>query len=96
MQSLKIASILIYISKKVLEKFGVNLGCPQFRGNRKWSNRVGDAFLNQGKIWNKGAESKVKYLVAECVAKNPKAALNQHKRNSIDALVESMEGLIKS
>ncbi len=82
--------------QEVLEKFGVNLGCPQFRGNRKWSNRVGDAFLNQGKIWNKGAESKVKYLVAECVAKNPKAALNQHKRNSIDALVESMEGLIKS
>lgn len=82
--------------QKVLDEFGVNLNCPQFRGNQKWSNRVRDAFLNQGKLWNKGAESRVKYLVAECVAKNPKTALNQHKRNSIDALVESMEGLIKS
>ncbi len=82
--------------QKMLDEFGVNLDCPQFRGNQKWSNRVRDAFLNQGKLWNKGTESRVKYLVAECVAKNPKTALNQHKRNSIDALVESMEGLIKS
>ncbi len=82
--------------ESIFGEFGVNLKCPQFRGNKKWSDRIHDSFLNQGKLWNKGVESRVKYLVAECVAKAPKIALNEHKRNSIDALVKSIEDLITS
>jgi len=82
--------------QNVLDEFGVNLDCSQFRGKNIWSQRVKKAFLNQGKDWNQGIKSRVKYLVAECVAENPKMALNQHKRNSIDALVLSMERLVQS
>ena len=80
----------------VLDEFGVNLDCPQFRSNMKWSDRVRTSFLDQGKLWNKGVESRVKYLLAGCVVNKPDIALNQHKRNSIDALVNNLESLIKS
>jgi len=79
-----------------LQEFGVDLDCQEFRGNRKWSDRVRQAFLNQGKPWNKGVEAKVKYFVAKCVSENPNEALNAHKRNSIDALVRSLELLVQS
>lgn len=82
--------------QKVHDVFGVNLDCQQFRGNNKWSDRVRASFLDQGKQWNNGIESRVKYLVAECVSENPDNALNSHKRNSIDALVKNIESLIKS
>ncbi|EIN2542263.1 hypothetical protein LOP50_004545 [Escherichia coli] len=52
------------------------------------------AFLAQGKQWNNNVEAKVKYTVANCIKKNPENALSQHKRNSIDALVESLEQMI--
>jgi predicted ATPase len=83
-------------SQIIFKEFGVDLEHSQFRGNQKWSDRVRNVFLDQGKQWNKSVESRVKYFVAEAVAKEPKNALNQHKRNSIDALVNSLECLIKS
>ena len=79
----------------VLDEFGVNLDSPKFRGNKKWSDRVRDVFLDQGKLWNDKTESQVKYAVANSVKRNPANALNPHKRNSIDALVTSLEELIK-
>ncbi len=81
--------------QKISDTFGVDLSCTQFKGNMKWSDRVRASFLDQGKLWNNGIESKVKYLVAECVSVNPDNALNIHKRNSIDALVKNLETLIK-
>jgi len=83
-------------SQIILDEFGVDLNHTKFRGNQKWSDRVRNVFLDQGKPWNKSVESRVKYFVAEAVAKEPKNALNQHKRNSIDALVISLECLMKS
>jgi putative ATP-dependent endonuclease of OLD family len=80
----------------VLDKLGVDLDCSKFKGNSKWSDRVGQVFRNQGKLWDNGVESHVKYLVADCVAKNPQNVLNPHKRNSIDALIQILENLIKS
>lgn len=82
--------------EKIFEEFGVDLNCPQFRGNAIWSNRVRAAFLDQGKLWNDGVESRVKHCVANCVIRDPENSLNPHKRNSIDALVSSLEGLIRS
>ena len=80
----------------LIDEFGVNLDCSQFRSNNKWSDRARSAFLSQGKPWNNGVEARVKYFVAQCVAKNPQDALNPHKRNSIDALVCSLDNLVKS
>lgn len=80
----------------LLEEFGVTVRSPKFRGNSKWSDRVRNVFLDQGKPWNNRVESKVKYIVANAVRANPTNALNPHKRNSIDALVANLESQIKS
>ena len=81
---------------KIDEEYGVNLDCPDFRGNRKWSDRVRQAFLSQGKQWNNGIEARVKYSVANCVKRNPENALSPHKRGAIDALITSLETMIGS
>ncbi|HGU9816358.1 TPA: ATP-dependent endonuclease [Enterobacter chuandaensis] len=84
---------LLY-KEKIKEEYGVNLDCKEFRGSDKWSDRVRKAFLAQGKQWTSSVEAKVKYTVANCVKKSPENALSQHKRNSVDALVVSLEQMI--
>lgn len=83
-------------SKEVLSEFGVDLNASAFRGSKKWSDRVKKVFLTDGKPWTDKVESKVKYVVANAIKKSPSTALNEHKRNSIDALVKSLESLIES
>lgn len=81
-------------AKAVLSEFGVDLNVTEFRGNKKWSDRVADCFKSQGKQWNDSMEKRVKLCVAEALPSNPAAALNQHKRSSIDALVAALNSLI--
>lgn len=85
-----------FYKQEIFEEYGVNLDCTEFRGKKKWSCRVRQAFLAQGKPWDTGVESKVKCTVANCVKKKPDDALNPHKRNSVDALVKSLEVMIES
>lgn len=82
--------------KAIIDEFGVDLNCREFRNNQKWSDRVKQAFQSQGKNWNNGVESRVKFLVASCVKRDPERALSQHKRSSIDALVASLEKMVGS
>ena len=51
----------------ILEKYGVNINCTQFRGNAKWSERMKQAFLSQGSRWTDTIERKVKLSVAQCI-----------------------------
>jgi len=81
-------------SQELLDKFGVNINSPQFKGNGIWGDRMRSVFLNQGKQWTDKVESDVKFLIASCVASDPANALNSHKRNSIDALVTAVEAMI--
>lgn len=83
-------------SNDVLNEFGVDLTTGTFKGNKKWSDRVRKVFLTEGKPWSEKVESQVKYTVANAVKKSPTSALNDHKRNSIDALVRSLESLLNS
>jgi hypothetical protein len=78
----------------VLQEFGVNLDTPEFRGNKKWSDRVADCFRSQGKHWEDAMEKRVKLCVADVLPTDPTIALNQHKRSSIDALVDALNALI--
>jgi len=80
----------------ILRKYGVDLTAIEFRGNKKWSERVKAVFLAQGKPWDDVIEKEMKAFVAEAVVENPKNALHQHKRNSIDALIIALENLIQS
>ncbi len=79
----------------ILNEQGVDLTSTKFRGKEKWSDRLRTTFLNQGKPFNDVLLMKAKYLVAAATAKNPREALNEHKRNSIDALVSALERMIK-
>lgn len=81
-------------AEAVLSEFGVELNVSEFRGNKKWSDRVADCFRSQGKQWNDTTEKRVKLCVAEAIPADPSVALNQHKRSSIDALVSALNTLI--
>ena len=78
----------------ILSAFGVDLNVTEFRGNKKWSDRVADCFRSQGKQWNDTMEKRVKLCVAESLLADPAVALNQYKRSSIDALVTALNSLI--
>jgi AAA15 family ATPase/GTPase len=80
----------------ILTDFGVDLGTPRFRGNGKWSDRLRTAFLDQGKPFSDQVCAHAKFSVATAIGKNPKNALNSHKRNSIDALVQALERMVKT
>jgi hypothetical protein len=77
-------------------KYGVSTASPKFKGTEKWSGRLRDAFRQQGKLWTDQVEMKVKIDVAELVEANPAAALNPHKRSSIDALIEALKGKLNA
>ncbi len=78
----------------IRDQFGVNLEANEFRGNKKWSDRVADCFRAQGKQWSATMEKKVKFAVANALPEDPNVALNEHKRSSLDALVSAIETLI--
>ena len=80
----------------ILTQLGVDLASASFRGNDKWSRRFKATLVEQGKPTHDGIMAAAKYIVANAVAKSPKTALNEHKRNSIDALVASLDRLVKA
>lgn len=80
----------------VLTELGVDLASPKFRGNDKWSQRLRTTFLDQGKPFSDLLSARTKYVVASAINRNPRNALNKHKRNSIDALVSALERMVKS
>jgi predicted ATPase len=79
----------------ILNEQGVDLSSTKFRGKGKWSDRLRTTFLDQGKPFNDAILMKAKYLVAAAIVKNPREALNEHKRNSINGLVSALERMIK-
>jgi hypothetical protein len=68
----------------------------EFRGNKKWSERIKASFQTQGKPWDDNVEKEAKAFVADAVAANPASSLHQNKRQSVDALVLALENLIQS
>ena len=52
-------------------------------------------FKSQGKNWSEAIEKEVKVTVAQGVPGNHEISLNKHKRTSIDALIRSLEEMIK-
>jgi hypothetical protein len=83
---------LAVYEQPILNKFGVNLATtPKFHSSKKWSDRLREAFAQQGKVWDDRIEKEAKRAVAEAVASRPNDALNSHKRSAFDALVASLE-----
>lgn len=78
----------------ILNEFGVNINVAEFRGNKKWSDRIAGCFLSQGKLWNDAMEKRVKLVVANEISEEVDTVLNEHKRSSMDARVTSLETLL--
>ena len=78
----------------ILDEFGVNINVTEFRGNKKWSDRMADCFRAQGKQWNDTMEKRVKLAVANAIPEDANLALNSHKRSCIDAIVSALEMLL--
>ncbi len=77
--------------QRILDDFGVDLSSTKFRGSGKWSDRMKNVFMDQGKPWGDIVKNEVKQVVADCVSLAPKEALHPLKRNSIDALISELE-----
>jgi putative ATP-dependent endonuclease of OLD family len=78
-------------------EFGVDLTLAGFRGNSaKWSDRAKIAFDRSSKPWSDRVKAQLKAVVAKAVADSPRAALNNHKRTSFDALVTALESKLKA
>lgn len=75
----------------LMNRYGVPTTSPKFKGNKKWSSRLDDAFRHQGKIWSDGVKAKIKADIAELIEAEPASALNPHKRSSFDALIEALK-----
>lgn len=75
---------------KLETDFGLSLDVPQFRSNKKWSERMRDCFLSQGKQWSDRIKMAVKAAVSTQVSMAPQNALNPHKRGSFDGVVNAL------
>lgn len=84
--------------KVLLDDFQINLNCKEFRNNKKWSDRVKDARLNQGGMWNDEVENKIKQKVASCVSQCSCPVENiliEQKSGFINGLIESLERMLE-
>ena len=84
----------IYMGE-VKSRFGVDLTIHNCKGNTKWSDKVKASFKLQGKLWDASIEAEVKKLVAQCVSRQPRRAISEHKGHSIDALINSIDEMIR-
>lgn len=75
-------------------KYGVVLS-PKSRSSKKWSQRMGEVFKQQGKPWTDRIEAQLKLSIAERVAENPEGALLETCRSSFDALVVALESRVE-
>lgn len=78
-------------SNMLQNKYGISTNQAKFKNGDKWSDRLKLTFKVSAKHWSNEIEAKVKSDVAELVEANPGTALNVHKRNSFDALVQALE-----
>ena len=80
------------------EEYGVDLSImPQFKNNNKWSIRLKNSFIASGKPYDEDMEKEIKSKIVDEIKKEDKidAILDEHKRNSIDALANAISKLIK-
>ena len=79
----------------IRNKFSVDLGVTSFRNSKKWSDRVKTVFLSQGQRWTDAVEKKVKMEVTKLIpVEDADSVLDEHKRGSIDALVNALENML--
>lgn len=70
-----------------------------FKGNKKWSDKLKDAFLSRGVNWTDTIEEKVKMIVANSIPDsigNIKEILIEQKSGFIQGLSDALEAMLES
>lgn len=79
----------------IIDDYSVDLNIPAFKINSKqWSDRVKELFRLNGKMWSDKLESEIKYKVAKTATSLKLNSLNNHKVNSLDSLVNTIENIL--
>jgi putative ATP-dependent endonuclease of the OLD family len=76
-------------------KYHISFSIPQFRGKKKWSDRVKDVFDAHGKPWDDFIEKDIKYIVAKQISLNPGEAINAQDKLIIESLIGALEKRLK-
>jgi hypothetical protein len=83
-------------SESFREKYNVALEKTGFSSsNAKWSDRMRDAFLASGQVWNESVERQCKWMVVELVEESPVDALGKQGLGSFGALQDALELKLK-
>ena len=81
---------------RIERDFGVRITASELRhGKKKWSDAIARLFRSQGKHWSEVVEDRVKEAVADEVVSLGDTALWSGRRSSVEALVRSLETLIR-
>lgn len=80
--------------ERIHNEYGVLLDNKLFSAKLKWSKNLENAFKNQGKLFDEALLKKIKADVAEEIENSSNDVLNNHRRSSIDKLVENLEEMI--
>lgn len=76
----------------IIDQFGVDLGGKEFRSNKKkWSDRVKDCFLSNGKRFTDPVKQQCKLIVANKISESPTDCLIEQKATWLAALIASLE-----
>lgn len=77
-------------------QFGVILNCKYMKTNKKkWSDRMRDCFINQGKPWSDKVQKQLKLAVAQAAESEGAGSLNENREGSVRALIRALEGRLK-
>lgn len=84
----------------IKDEFSVALNVAAFKSNKKWSDRVKDAFLSQGSEWSERVEQRVKECVARAIpdritASTLKDVVIGQKSGFLQGLASALEVLIQ-
>ena len=86
-----------FYAEVIKNEFSVDINCQQFRGNKKWSERMKNTFLSQGSQWNDEVEEKVKYIIAQTIPSKITESndiLISAKSGFLNGLVTALESML--
>ena len=80
--------------KAVFDKFGVSTKNPKFKSKKKWSDRMKDCFIKQGKTWNDKVQKELKEVVTHTLPPKCDDYLISSNRGFVDKVVEDIEAIL--
>lgn len=86
-------------AKAIMDEFSVNVKRKEFKGKKKWSERMKNVFYSCGSEWSDAIEKKVKYIVAHSVSNmsdSLDSILIPEKSGFIDGLVMALENMVQN